>query len=117
MNAVVSFLFEVGLTLMICLLLTAYMRPRLRRVLVDLCGTDERAQFWTVFSNLLLIGLPTIFSLGYQPESKSAEELFFEIIAHLSANLGAYLVALVGVGIMVSFFALTAPKPAKAETE
>jgi len=35
----------------------------------------------------------------------------------LSNNLGMYLAALVVIGMIVSFFALVAPKPGKAEAK
>jgi hypothetical protein len=97
-------------------LITAYLRPHLKRVLVDLCKTEERAQFWTVFSNILLIGLPLIIALGFRPEAVTIEAATFEILGHLSGNLAGYLFALVGIGIIVSFFALVAPRP-KAEAK
>ncbi len=115
MNTILSFAIEVALTLVISILLVRYLRPFLRRILTDLCGTEERAQFWTAFSNILLIGLPLIFGLNYQPEAKSTDALFFEIAGKLSGNLGGFLVALIGIGIIVSFFALVAPRSGKAE--
>ena len=115
MNPIISFLIEIVITLVAALVITGYLRPHLTRVLVDLCGTEERAQFWTVFSNILLIGLPLIFAMGYRPQADSAEQLFFEVIGRLSGNLGGYLAALISVGLVVSFFALVAPKPAQLE--
>jgi hypothetical protein len=117
MNPIMSYLLEIALTLAVCLMVTAYLRPYLKRVLLDLCGTEERAQFWTAFSNMLLIGLPMILALTYQPKAKNTEELFFEIVRKLSGNLGAYLFALVGAGIMIAFFALIAPRAPKTETK
>lgn len=117
MNAIFSFVIEVALTIVISAILVAYLRPFLRRVLVDLCGTEERAQFWTAFSNLLLIGLPVIFALNYRPEAKSPEELFFEVAGKLSGNLGGLLVALIGTGMIVSFFALVSRRPVEATTK
>ena len=117
MNTIIFFLVQIVLTLIIVFLIVGYLRPFLKRILVDLCGTEERAQFWTAFSNILLIGLPLIFALNYRPESVNAEELFFNLAGKLSGNLGGLLVALIGIGIIVSFFALAAPKPAKAESK
>jgi len=113
MNTIISFLVQVTLTLIIVSLIVGYLRPFLKKVLVDLCGTDERAQFWTAFSNILLIGLPLIFSLNYRPEYTNSEELFFNLVGKLSGNLGGLLLALVCIGIIVSFFALVAPKQPK----
>ncbi len=115
MYAIFSFVIEVLLTLVISVLLAVYLRPFLRRILIDLCGTEERAQFWTVFSNILLIGLPVIFALNYKPEATGASALFFEVASKLSGNLGGFLVALIGIGLIVSFFALVAHRPGKVE--
>jgi len=115
MNTIILFLTEIAVTLLASLLLVGYLRPHLRRVLVDLCGTDERARFWTVFSNILLVGAPLIIALGFRPEAASPQTSFFEVIGRLSGNLAGFLFALVVVGIVISFFALVAPRPQKVE--
>lgn len=111
MNPFLALSIEVGLTILASVLITGYLRPYLKRVLVDLCRTEDRARFWEVFSNILLIGLPAIIALGFRPEAVTLEEAVFEIIGRLSGNLAGYLFALVGIGIIVSFFALVAPRP------
>lgn len=116
MNILIAFFTEIAVTLIACLLIVGYFRPHLRGVLCDLCGTEQRAQFWTVFANILLVGLPFVVSLGFHPEEQTLEAVFFEIIGRLSGNLAAFLFALVAIGLMVSFFALVAPpKPTKME--
>ena len=110
MNTIFFFILEVTLTFSICMLVFRYMRPFLTRILIDLCGTEERAQFWTVFSNIILVGLPLLISLTYQPESSQAEELFFEITHRISGNMLGFLFSLLGVGLIVSVFALVAPR-------
>ena len=117
MNTILSFLTQVVLTLVISALIVKYLRPFLRKVLADLCGTEDRAQFWTAFSHVLLIGVPMIIALNYQPTARGTEELFFEVTGKLSGNLGGFLFALVGVGIIVTFFALVAPRPPKLESK
>ena len=117
MNTILYFLLQVILTLVISALIVGYLRPFLRKILIDLCGTEDRAQFWTAFSNILLIGMPIILALNYKPEAKITEQLFFEVARKLSGNLGGLLFALIGTGVIVSFFALVAPKPAKAEAK
>jgi hypothetical protein len=117
MNTIFSFVIEVVLTLVISALLVGYLRPFLQKVLVDLCGTEDRAQFWVVFSSILLIGMPIIFALNYRPEAKTAEQLFFEVAGKLSGNLGGLLLALIAVGMIVSFFALAAARQRRAEAK
>jgi hypothetical protein len=117
MNTIASFLIEIAVTAAACLLIIAYLRPHHRRILADLCGTDDRAQFWTVFSTILLGGLPLIFAMGFRPEAHTPEDAFFEIVGKLGSNLGGFLAAMLMIGIVVCFFALVAPKPAKAGTK
>jgi hypothetical protein len=117
MNTILSFGIQIVLTLAISVLLVGYLRPFLRKVLIDLCGTEDRAQFWTAFSNLLLIGTPVIFALNYKPEAVNTEELVFQVAGKLSGNLAGLLFALISIGLMVSFFALFAPKPKKMEAQ
>jgi uncharacterized membrane protein YhaH (DUF805 family) len=116
-NTIFAFIIEIALTLVLSFLLVAYLRPSLRKVLVDLCGTETRAQFWTAFSNLLLIGIPAVFALSYTPEARSTEAMFFEIAGKISGNLGGLLFALIGIGFIVSFFALVAPRSRKVEAK
>ena len=110
MNTFLLFVIEFGLTLLACAFITSYLRPYLKRILLDLCQTDERAQFWTAFSNILLFGLPAIIALGFRPLASTLEEAIFEIIGRLSGGLAGYLFALIGIGIFVSIFALVAPR-------
>jgi len=116
MNTYLSFSIELGLTILASILITSYLRPYLSRVLIDLCRTEERAQFWLAFSNILLIGLPSIIALGFQPQAFTLEAAVFEIVGRLSANLAGYLFALIGLGVFVTFFAIAAPRP-KAESK
>lgn len=117
MNTILYFLMEVILTLIAAFLIVGYLRPFLKRVLLDLCGTEDRANFWLAFSNILLIGLPVTIALNYRPFAGNTEDLFFEVAGKLSGNLGGLLFAMVGVGFIVSFFAMVAPKQPKAETK
>ena len=114
MNAILSFVIEVALTIVMSILLVRYLRPFLRKILIDLCGTEDRAQFWNAFSNILLIGMPVIIGLNYTPEATNSEQLFFEVARKLSGNLGGLLFALVCIGFIVSIFALVARRPMEA---
>jgi hypothetical protein len=114
MNTILSFVIEVILTLLASTVLVIYLRPSLRKILIDLCGTEERANFWATFSNILLIGLPAIFALNYRPVARNPEELFFEVASKLSGNLGGFIAGLIGIGFIVSFFALASRRPLEA---
>jgi hypothetical protein len=109
MNTVTLFLIQLIVTLTACLALAAYLHPTLKRVLADLCGTEERAQFWTRFSNLLLVLLPVIFGLGFKPETTETQIL--AVAGQLRWNFFGFVLALVAIGAAVAFFALVAPRP------
>lgn len=111
MNAIAMYLTQLFLTLLVCLLLTAYLRPALKKLLLDLCKTEARAHFWMVFSNILLIALPVIFGMGYQPAKDLGGNAFFSIAGQLRWNLLGFVMALISIGVVVSFFALLAPRP------
>ena len=111
MNTIGMYLTQLILTLLACLFLTLYLRPALKRVLVDLCKTEARAHFWTVFSNILLIALPVIFGMGYQPGMITGGDIFFDIAGQMRWNLLGYIAALITIGMVVSFFTLVAPRP------
>ena len=110
MNAIAAFAVEVSLTFVISILVFYYLRPRLTRILTDLCGTEDRAAFWTVFSGILLVGFPLLVSLMYRPQASALEDIFFEITHKTSGNLISLLLSLMTIGFMVSVFALVAPR-------
>jgi hypothetical protein len=114
MNTILAFFIQVALTFLFAALLVRYLQPFLQKILVDLCGTDDRARFWGAFSNILLVGMPLIFSLNFSPQAAPPEEMFFAVVSKISGNPGVFLVALIGIGFIVSFFALVARRPAGA---
>ncbi len=113
MNQFAAFGLDLVLTVLVTLLLFVYLRLSLHRILIDLCGSELRARFWLAFSSLVLIGIPAASALGYRPEFSSADALFFDFTRQLGQNLISFLMALVGLGIVVGFFALVAPRAAK----
>ncbi len=108
---ILNYLIELAVTLLACFLLTAYLRPPLTRVLVDLCRTEDRARFWAAFSNIFLIVLPALFGLGYRPTVSFGVNPFFDVTGQLRWNLLGFLLAVLVIGGAVSFFALIAPRP------
>jgi predicted membrane protein len=110
MNAISIYLTQILMTTFGLFLLLAYLRPHLKRVLVDLCGSEQRAQFWTVFSNIVLMAVPILFGLGFHPEATGAQNIFFEIVNQIKLNLLGFVLGLLGAGFVVMLFALVAPR-------
>ena len=61
----------VGLTLALSILIFALLKKPLDRVLVELCGKQERAEFWSVFSGIILVLVPVGGALVFRPSEVS----------------------------------------------
>jgi hypothetical protein len=97
MNPSTVFLTGLAITLLSGFLVVFYLRSRLDPILIDLCGTLDRARFWTAFSNVTLILVPMIRALGYRP----GECLMPASVMQLADQLEQALI-----GLVVSVFAL-----------
>lgn len=111
MNIITIYLVQLLLTSLILFLLLAYLRSPLKRILVDLCGSEPRAQFWAVFSNIVLVTVPLLFGMGFHPAARGAGDIFFEIANQLKWNLIGFILVLMGAGFVVVIFAMLAPRP------
>jgi len=111
MSVYSSYFVSLVVTLVVATLTTLLLRSSLRRILADLCGNEERAHFWTLFSMVMLIAMPLVIGMGYTPEARAGQELFFEMARQLRGNLLGYLFTLAVVGGFISVFALLARRP------
>jgi hypothetical protein len=104
MSTVAMFLSGLGVTLLLSLSVVAYMQIHLKQILIDLCGTPERAKFWTAFSNVTLVLVPLIFALNYRPASGSPEDLVFEVGTQLERALIGLVASVIAMGVVLSAF-------------
>ncbi len=102
MNSIGTFLLGLGLTLLAAGAVVVCLRRSLRRILVDLCGTEARGDFWTAFSVVLLILVPLIFAMTQRPP-------FFDVTLQLQLALIGLVVALVILGIFLCVFIFARP--------
>lgn len=94
MNPSMAFLTDVGLVAALSILLTAYVKPHLNSLLIELCGTAERASFWLAFSNVTLVLVPLIFALNYEPDVGLHHNFVFEMAAQLKYAIIGFVTAL-----------------------
>jgi hypothetical protein len=71
MNSSLVFVSGLAVTCLTSLATVIYMQRPLRRLLEELCGTHERANFCAVFSNITVTLVPTIFAMQYEPDSRA----------------------------------------------
>lgn len=87
MNLTTTFLADVALVVLACVGIVAYLSKHLRTLLIELCGTVERASFWLAFSNVALVLVPLIFAMSYKPESGPETNVAFEMASQSSTAL------------------------------
>ncbi len=109
MSEVTLFLLGVGGTLAASLVVVLYLRPPLKIILLDLCGTAERANFWAAFSVVTLLLIPLIFALHYQPDPEETLPFVFLLGAQLKWALAGLALAVVVRGMVLSHFIPSGP--------
>lgn len=67
MDALLLFALEIALCLGISIMLITLLRPLLKDVLTDTCGTEKRAGFWVMFTQLMLIISPLLVVVYFAP--------------------------------------------------
>ncbi len=96
------FLSEISLSLAVSILALFLLRGALRDVLTDLCRGIQRAEFWTRFTQLMLIIGPLLGTLLFTPISGCTESFdittFRETLRH--ALVGGF-ITLCGVGMVI----------------
>jgi len=102
----VSLLFATGLlcTVALSTAVVSYIRQPLRRLLVELCGNAERAEFWTAFSALSVGLVPLIFALGYTPSHDANTLALLEIGGQLKWALIGMIGSVLMLGWIISRF-------------
>ena len=98
------FVFDVALTAIFLVAVVVYVKKPLQTLLVELCGTADRANFWLVFSNVALIVVPLIFALDYKPEFGPANPAIFEMAAQLKYALIGLVITLGSLALVLSRF-------------
>src|SRR5919108_3759558 len=101
-----SILFLAGLaaTLSTSFVIVGYLRKPLHNILVELCGTGERAVFWVAFSNVTLTLVPLLFAMQYTPELRRETSAVLEIATQLKWALAGFLSAVVVLGWVLGTF-------------
>jgi hypothetical protein len=71
MNTLSLFTIEVLLCLGISIAVIVLLKPLLRDVLIETCGTTKRADFWVMFTQLMLVISPLLIVIFFAPTKTS----------------------------------------------
>ena len=112
MTSETVFLLDALLAALVCLGIVGYLKKHLRLLLIELCGTAERASFWLALCNVTLVLVPLIFVLGYVPVLGPDKNVVFEIAGQLKAALFGIVITLGGFAlVLLKFIAQDRSKP------
>jgi hypothetical protein len=100
MSSLAIYLVTLLVTVCASVAVVLVLRPSLQRLLVDLCGTDNRAAFWTAFSTVALVLAPLLGAMHRRPVAGG--DAAFELAAQLEWALGGLLAAVLLVGVVLA---------------
>ena len=102
MGSLPLFIIEVVICVCLSTIVTVILTRPLRRLLVDACGSPERAHFWVVYSDAMIFLAPLVATIVFGKSSDlSGATLSFYKAALGSALFGIF-VALTAVGLQVA---------------
>ncbi len=112
MNDIAVFLIGIGVTLATSFVAVAYLKPHLRKILIDLCGTEERADFWTVFSIVILVLTPVIATMSIRPRAGQDVSIVYALSDQILGGLIGLAGSVIIMGLILSRFILPIRPPA-----
>lgn len=113
MSPTTAFLADIAIVVLACIAIEAYISKHLRLLLIELCGTAERASFWLAFSNVALVVVPLIFALGYKPDVGPRWNVVFGMAEQLKSSLLGFVVTLTVLALVLfRFIPRDKPRPA-----
>jgi|GEM_PF-454567 len=104
MNATTPFIAGVILTGVVCALVVLTLDRPLRRILVELCGTQGRAGFWSALSRVVLVALPLILALNAQSDADADGPVVLALATQLKWALIGVVAAAVVLGLLLAAF-------------
>jgi hypothetical protein len=94
----------IGMTLLFSFGVVFFLRGHLKAILIDLCGSSERAAFWCAFSNATLVLLPLIVTLDYRPGEGEKVASLWGLVAIADRGIAGVTATVIAIGIVVGSF-------------
>lgn len=93
-----ALLLQIAIPLLVGLWVSLYLRGVVYRLLIELCGTEDRAEFWLRTTVVLTIGAPMmlVFLLGHSVSDRSCSSVieFADMMQRtIALSLGGVLLA------------------------
>src|SRR3989304_3843026 len=108
MHQSTAFLIGAGITALASLMAAVYLKPGLEKILIELCGSRERALFWVAASNIIFILSPLFFAMNFQPGDGQCGTMFFDIVRQVKWGIFGLVGTISVIGLIVKSYV---PKP------
>ena len=102
MNELYLFVIEIIISLFVSACVIYIINKSFRNVLIDLCGTEVRAQFWVVYSNLMLVIAPLLTTIIFGKSHQVLEASFSFYKTAFGSVLFGVFVSLVIIGLQIT---------------
>lgn len=103
MSPVIAFIAGLAVTIGVVFLALFYLRSPLQAILTDLCGTADRARFWTAFSNITLFLVPFVLALDCRPTPNGIQSSVFAISDQIESAVKGLIISVVILGMVLSW--------------
>jgi hypothetical protein len=104
MYSAYAFLLGLVITLALGFAIVWYLTSRLRGILIDLCGTERRADFWMAFSNVILILVPLVFAMQFHSADDQDLPVIFQLVYQLKWSFIGLAMSVLALGVILSRF-------------
>lgn len=98
MKSISIYLIGITCTAGLGFLILFCFQPMLRKIYLDLCGKEDRADFWTALSNMFLVLLPLTAAMFNQPNGGL---VFYDVLSQVRWSLVGVGGTLLAIGVVV----------------
>jgi hypothetical protein len=98
------FLVDLGLTVLLSFGIIVYLQSRLRTLVLELCGSRARGEFWLAFSKISLLLIPLIFALDAKPAGGADTSIVLTMAGQLKVVLLGQVATLVALALALFSF-------------
>jgi hypothetical protein len=91
-----------------------YLKSHLRGILVDLCGNEQRADFWIAFSNVVLILVPSACAMQFRTEVDETIPAILQLNSELKWVFVGLIGSVMSIGAILALFISREPAGSKS---
>lgn len=102
MTEIHFFIIEILIGLVVSASVIYILNKPLKNVLIDICGTEVRAKFWVMYTNLMLVIAPLLTSIAFGKSHRVIEASFSFYKTAFGSVLFGIFMSLVIIGLQIT---------------